>query len=240
MRTTRSDGQKRREEILDAALECFAKQGVFATGIEDIRKRAKASPSSIYHLFGGIEPILLGLLERTFARLFGHLAAHVTLTTSAHAAVTMLVGAHVDWVLAHPVEARVMYQAMAAEGSRKVMVPLARTKAELLRPVVVHLQRFVAAGELPSWDPFVFDVVVLGVAHESCRRRLAGAPLDDAWMRTELPSMAWASVRDQLDKRGAVPASAGAAPSPDGKRPSKPRTPSKTRGKAAAASSSDR
>lgn len=195
MRSTRTDGRQRREAILDAALECFAKRGVVGTGIEEIRKRAKASPSSVYHLFGGLEEILLALLERTFERLFEHIAAQVTATRTARSAVEALVSAHVDWVLSHPTEARVMYQAMTLESSRKVTAPLAKRKAELLVPIVSHLGAFIAKGTLPAWSPLVFDVVVLGTAHEACRRFLAGAPLEEAWLRTALPEMAWAAVR---------------------------------------------
>lgn len=197
----RSDGQARSDAILDAALESFGKNGVVATGIEDIRKRAKASPSSVYHLFGGLEGILLALLTRTFARLFAEIAAQVTKTKTAEAAVKALVRAQVDWVLANPLEARVMYQAMALEASPKVMKPLAEKKAELLAPVVAHLQTFIEKRELPNWNPLVFDVVLLGVTHEASRRYLAGAPIDPAWMRRELPRLAWTS----LPKPGGTP-----------------------------------
>lgn len=190
----RSDGQARAEIILDAALECFATRGVFATGIEDIRKLAQASPSSMYHLFGGLEGILLALLVRTFTRLFAELAARVTPTKTAEAAVKALVLGQVEWVLAHPAEARVMYQAMSAEGSPAVMKPLAEKKAALLAPVVAHFGAFIRAGTLPPWSPLAFDVVLLGATHEAARRYLAGAPIDAAWMRGELPRLAWASL----------------------------------------------
>ncbi len=190
----RSDGQARSDAILDAALECFAKNGVFATGIEDIRKRAKASPSSVYHLFGGIEGILLALLVRTFTRLFAELAAAVTKTKTAEAAVKALVRGQVEWVLANPLEARVMYQAMTVESSPTVMKPLSEKKAELLMPLAMHFSTFMERRELPRWDPLTFDVVVLGVTHEAARRFLNGAPLDPAWMKRELPRLAWASL----------------------------------------------
>jgi AcrR family transcriptional regulator len=193
----RSDGARRREAILDAALACFAKRGVAATGIEDIRLKAKASPSSVYHHFGGLDGVVLALLERTFARLFSTLAERVTCTRTARAAVLALVEAHLDWVLENPVEARVMYQAMSLELGGKVTGPLAKKKAELLAPVVAHLLAFVEKGALPRWSPLHFDVVILGVAHEACRRHLAGAPIEAIWMRETLPALAWEAVRKQ-------------------------------------------
>ena len=42
-------GERRRTEILDAALRCFDHQGITATTIEDIRAESGASIGSIYH-----------------------------------------------------------------------------------------------------------------------------------------------------------------------------------------------
>lgn len=190
----RSDGAARREEILDAALAVFGKRGALGAGIEEIRKQAQASPSSIYHHFGGMETITLALLERTFARLFGHLAARVTPTKTARACVEALVLGQVDWVLENPVEARVMYQLMTLEMSGAVSTTLTTRKAELLAPVVAHFAGFIERGRLPAWSPLMFDVVLLGVAHESCRRHLSGASIEPDWMRTELPRLAWRSI----------------------------------------------
>ena len=194
MQRTRTDGAKRREALLDAALKCFVKRGVLETGIEDIRKAAKASPSSVYHQFGGISDVTLALLIRTFTRLFGHLALRVTATTKAKDAVLALVDGHLEWVMQNRDEARFMYQAMSLEMSPRVSVPLAKSKAALLAPVVEHFAIFIAKGTLPAWSPLHFDVVLLGVTHEACRRFLAGAPLDPAWMHAELPRRAWRSL----------------------------------------------
>jgi AcrR family transcriptional regulator len=51
MPAARQNGVARRQALLDAALQCFAERGMLRTGIEDVRKAAGASPSSVYHLF---------------------------------------------------------------------------------------------------------------------------------------------------------------------------------------------
>ncbi|XXF79989.1 TetR/AcrR family transcriptional regulator [Myxococcaceae bacterium GXIMD 01537] len=186
---------KRRDALLDAALRCFARRGVLGTGIEDIRREAKASPSSVYHQFAGLQPLTLALLTRTFERLFAHLAARVTATATAEEAVVALVDGHLEWILGHPDEGRFMYQATALEFEAGAAQELQARKAEFLAPVVLHLSRFISEGALPPWPPLMFDVVLLGPSHESCRRFLAGAPLDPAWMRAALPRLAWQSVR---------------------------------------------
>jgi AcrR family transcriptional regulator len=189
------DGVRRREAILDAALECFAKRGVMATGIEDIRKRARASPSSVYHQFKGVEDVTLALLARTFERLFAHLAERVGAARSAKRAVMALADAHIEWVLANQAEARVMYQAMSLEMSSRAAAWLSARKTELMAPLAQRFGAFMDKGLLPRWPALQLDVVALGASHEACRRLLAGAPLDPAWMRATLPALAWAAVR---------------------------------------------
>ncbi|WP_224243348.1 TetR/AcrR family transcriptional regulator [Hyalangium gracile] len=197
MEPARRDGLKRRDALLDAALRCFVRQGVLGTGIEEIRREAGASPSSVYHLFDGLPGLILALLMRTFERLFAHLAERVQPTARAEDAVVALVDGHLEWILGHPEEGRFMYQATAIEfgADAEAIQALQARKAELLAPVVLHLSRFIAEGKLPPWSPLAFDVVLLGPSHEACRRFLAGAPLDPEWMRATLPGLAWQSVK---------------------------------------------
>jgi AcrR family transcriptional regulator len=192
---------KRRDALLDAALRCFVKRGGLGTGIEEIRRAAGASPSSVYHLFDGLPDITLALLTRTFERLFAHLAARVTPTATAEEAVVALVEGHLEWILGHPDEGRFMYQATALEFEAQAAEALQARKAELLAPGVLHMGRFIAQGKLPPWPPLLFDVVLLGPSHEACRRFLAGAPLDPEWMRATLPSLAWQSVKLRQQRR---------------------------------------
>jgi hypothetical protein len=130
----------------------------------------------------------------TSAMLFAHLAARVTATCDARAAVLALVDGHLDWVVRNRREARFMYQAMALELGGDRRGTLAAAKAAQLAPVVAHLGRFIAAGALPPWSPLVFDLVLLGPSHEACRRYLAGGDVDPAWMRSALPELAWRCV----------------------------------------------
>jgi AcrR family transcriptional regulator len=190
MASRRSDGAKRRDELLDAALRCFVERGIFETGIEEIRKAAGASPSSVYHLFDGRAGLICALLARTFERALQHLAERVWVTSSVQEAVWALVDGHLEWVLAHRDEARFMYQAMALELDGEGRAELLVRKDELRRPIYQHLQRFVDAGELPPWPPAQLEIVLLGPSHEACRQLLAGAPLDPGWLRETLPRLA--------------------------------------------------
>jgi len=92
-----------------------------------------------------------------------------------------------------------MYQAMTLErpGLRpEARKQLAAAKSASLQPVVAHFQVFIDRGEIPAWPPAKLDVVLLGVAHESLRRWLAGATeLAPETLRKELPTLAWKSIR---------------------------------------------
>lgn len=194
----RLDGERRRDEILDAALHCFAQRGVLGVGIEEIRKRAGASPSSVYNLFTDLDGIVLALLIRIFDELFAALAARVTRTRTARGAVRTLVDAHLQWIAAHPAAGRFMYQAMTLEGAglrAQARRQLVAAKAVALQPIVAHLSRFVARGELPAWPAALLDVVLLGPSHEALRRWLAGADeLAPTQLRRLLPDLAWDSL----------------------------------------------
>lgn len=191
MVATRRDGMQRRDALLDAALRCFGERGVLATGIEDIRRAAGASPSSVYHLFGGLAGIVEALLIRTFERSIGHLVARLDGVATASAAtaadaVRALVDGHLEWVAEHPDEARFMYQAMAVELAGDSRAAVLAAKEQLKRPLVDRLAHF----DLPAWPPLTIEFVLLGPAHEACRRYLAGEDVDLDRLRAQLPELA--------------------------------------------------
>lgn len=67
----------RRENILDAALKCFARSGFHATTMQDICKGAGVSPGAVYVYFASKEDLIAGLCERDraeFAERFSKLA----------------------------------------------------------------------------------------------------------------------------------------------------------------------
>jgi TetR/AcrR family transcriptional regulator, repressor for uid operon len=54
----------RREHILDAAEQCFARAGFHATTMQDICKEALVSPGALYVYFTSKEDLIAGLCER--------------------------------------------------------------------------------------------------------------------------------------------------------------------------------
>lgn len=194
MVASRKNGAQRRDAILDAALDCFVQRGVLATGIEDIRKAAKASPSSIYHQFDGISDIMVALVERIAGSQYTHMAEAVASAHSFEGAVRGLVEAMLAWTFAHEKEARFMYQAFAAElgPERKVIEAAKHARRATLDAA---LAKWTAGTPLARWSHLELSVMLLGAAHQACRVYLAGQPMDRAWMTSTLPGLAWNAVK---------------------------------------------
>ncbi|AUX38893.1 TetR family transcriptional regulator [Sorangium cellulosum] len=234
MAVARQSGVARREALLDAALRCFAERGLLRTGIEDVRKAAGASPSSVYHLFEDFPALVAALLERTFERMAGYMTARVLAERTARAAVRTLVEAHLTWVFDHEAEARFMYQALALELDGHHRAALRDTKARLKAEMMAHMTElgvFSGAGSSGSSgsSEVMFDVVLLGPAHQACRVYLsASGAVDPAWMRAMLPELACGALAAvepaaRAARRGRRGAGAEPAQKPGGRRKSKAR-----------------
>ncbi|KYF75376.1 hypothetical protein BE18_12600 [Sorangium cellulosum] len=207
MAVARQSGVARREALLDAALRCFEQRGLLRTGIEDVRKEAGASPSSVYHLFEDFPALVAALLERTFERLLGDVTARVRAARTARSAVRALVSAHLTWVLDHEAEARFMYQALALELDGHHRAALRETKARLKAEMTAHLAELGVLSGGRSSEVMV-DVVLLGPAHQACRAYFsAPGAVDPAWMKATLPDLACAALATLAPKeRGSPPA----------------------------------
>ena len=193
----------RREALLDAALVCFEERGLVRTGIEDIRKAAGASPSSVYHLFKGLPELIAALLERTFVRRYAEVSAKVLKARTAKTAVFALVEAHLAWVFAHPGEARFMYQALALDLDGAYREELRVTKEQLKAGMLAHLTTLGVSAEHAGAEGML-DVILLGMTHQACRVWLMSPEyVDKKWMKKMLPELAWQVARGVgVKKRG--------------------------------------
>jgi TetR/AcrR family transcriptional repressor of mexJK operon len=68
----------RRQQILDAALDLFARKGFKGASIKELAKAAGVSPGLIYWYFQDKEGLFAALLEHQIADAFEHVDEHVT------------------------------------------------------------------------------------------------------------------------------------------------------------------
>lgn len=191
---TRKNGVQRRDELLDAALRCFSASSITEVGIDEIRKAAGASASSVYHQFKGLNGLIAALLIRTFEREYGELERAVLPCTTAKEAIYALIEAQLKWVHAHRQEARFMFQALALELAGKERKEIERAKQSFKKKYQTHLAKLAAADGLPDWSPAQLELIVAAPTMASCRRYCAGHAVDWEWMHATLPEVAWRCV----------------------------------------------
>lgn len=197
---TRKRGKQQRglatmERVLDAALDCFARTGVYATRIEDLAEKAEVSVGSLYHHFGGRERVALLLYRRCMQSLMGEIWAGVQKHAEARAGVRALVRTYVQWVAAHPDAARYIYAAAAQAELVAARDELVDFKRELVSPFVRWFQAHIDSGAIVDLPPALMEVVVIGPAAEWARRWLAQGPgLDLPTALRTLPDTVWRSI----------------------------------------------
>jgi AcrR family transcriptional regulator len=93
---------KRRDQILGAAAELFARHGYQAVGIDDIGAAVGVSGPALYYYFSGKEQLLAELLLPRSERLLAEAGALVSTGGDPVSTLRALVQFHIDFVLDHP------------------------------------------------------------------------------------------------------------------------------------------
>ncbi len=186
----------RRQDILDAALACFAASGLEALSIDLVRQRCGASVGSIYHHFGSKEGIIAALFFDILQEQSRSLQSRLDASHDVRSGVQALVLGYLDWVVAHPQRARFLFQARAvvAGGPRAPeLAEHARRRNESLLAWLGPRQR---TGELAAVPCELMPSLVLGPAQSSCRAWLSGntgLPSPTQY-REALATAAWKAV----------------------------------------------
>jgi AcrR family transcriptional regulator len=196
METPRPASEKRKKEILDAALECFAQRGYAATTLDDIRARSGASTGSIYHLFAGKEEIggalYLEGLRAWQAGFRDELRAHAT----AEAGVRAVVGYYLGWIAEQPKLARFILHTRQAELSPSIRDEVRALNRGFFREVKTQLEPLMASGRVRAMPLELFHSVVMGPCLEYARQWLGGiTKVTPADARPHLADAAWAAVK---------------------------------------------
>ncbi len=153
---------ERRQDILDAALECFSTMGYEQTTLADIRQRAGASTGSIYHHFGSKERIAASLYLDGLRQTQDAGIEALLRTRTARTGISALVAAYIDWVVAHPAFASFLFDMRHAPFIDEEE----RTIGDLNVAVHEQARRWfadrVAAGEIPELEPAMRSALVFG------------------------------------------------------------------------------
>ncbi len=180
--------------ILETAARLFAEGGLPAVTIRAVSATAEASTGSIYHRFGDRSGILVALCLDAFAEGTAALRAALEADPPAEQGLPALVTGWIDWVMARPDQARLIYEIPVSADIEARREELAAQKGPLFAPIYAWVAREVRAGRLRPLPGWAWDPVVFGPVHELCRRWLADRRHPLAEGRAEIAEAVWRAV----------------------------------------------
>jgi AcrR family transcriptional regulator len=154
--------RRRRQAILDAALECFSTIGYDQTTLADIRRKAGASTGSIYHHFGSKERIAASLYLDGLRQTQEAGLAALLHTRTARTGIGAQVGAYIDWVVDDPALATFLFAMRRAPFLDDDEPAIAALNTDTHERAARWLADRVAAGELPDLEPAMRWALVYG------------------------------------------------------------------------------
>jgi AcrR family transcriptional regulator len=182
-----------RAAILDAALRCYARRGVLATTIDDVRAESGASTGSLYHFFGGKRELAAAVYADGLGRYQTAFAAELERHAGAEAGIRAAVAFHLAWCVASPDLARLLSAPRDAAAEEAV----AALNREFFAAVRAWLTPHIESGAVRDAGLDVTHALWLGPSQEYLRHRLARrtpVPIP-ARDRTALADAAWAGLR---------------------------------------------
>ena len=191
-----------RTALLNAARAKLAEKGFATTSMDEIRRAAEVSNGSLFHHFPTKNALARALY---IAALHDYQAAQTAVMAkarSARAGIEGMVAAHIDWVLADRVSARILVElrdSTAVEGDDVDWKVVNQAAFETLR---AWIQRWVDAGEMIAlpfdvWMAVVFAPVLQLTRGWALRPTQKVAPA----VRRALADAAWAAVEKGSKER---------------------------------------
>lgn len=192
--------RSRRQELLNAALECFDELGYAATTIEVIRDRADASIGSLYHHFDGKQSLANVLyLDLLTSYQSGFLQALRGASTAEDGIVTV-VKHHLGWAENRPDAARFLLEQSHLERILSGADELPATNRQFYAGVETWFRDRIGEGTIRPLSADLFYALWLGPAQEFSRQFLSGRSrsrptivsgvlADAAWQSLKSPSI---------------------------------------------------
>ena len=89
--------ETRRQEIIDAARECFLRSGFHQTTTDEICQEAAITPGGLYHYFGSKEEIISAVIEDSARTTVADLSSTATASGDLRSAVQALTSLFFEW-----------------------------------------------------------------------------------------------------------------------------------------------
>jgi AcrR family transcriptional regulator len=173
----------RREQILDAAFNTFAKRGYRDTAVDDIAEAADTSKGGVYFHFATKEAIFRELMRTTADRLAAKVDRAVASETEPIAKAEVALHTVLATFAGHRTMARLLFLDALGAG-RAFNVETNELHDRFARLIAGYLDEAIADGSIPAIDTAVTGVAWFGALNEVVARwLLADEPgrLEDAY-----------------------------------------------------------
>lgn len=165
---------KRRQQIIQAALACFIKNGVTDTSIADICKLAGASIGSVYHHFKSKELLAASVYLEGIQNYQQGYLAELEKRDNAQDGITAVVHYHLSWVIDHPDWSRYLFKERHAAFMGRAEEEFNRLNLVFLRQASNWFRTHIDAGKLKKLPPDIFTSILMGPCQEFARHYLFG------------------------------------------------------------------
>lgn len=171
-------GPELRPRLLDAALACYARQGIAATTLRDIATRAEVTPALLHYYFGDGQQLRDAVVAERLLPALGVLHARLAAAGPGMAdLVRAFVDGVADVVARHPWLPPLWVREVLSEGGALRALLAERIAPTMVQALAGRLAEARAAGELnPGLDPRLVVVSLIGLTLFPA----AGAPI---WRR---------------------------------------------------------
>jgi AcrR family transcriptional regulator len=189
-----------RQKLLQAAAQVFLAHGLGGASMDLVRQQAGVSNGSLYHHFPTKSQLADALYAQTLRDFHAVLMQPILGRASARSGVKGMVRAFTDWVVAHPVQARLLHELRRSGELAGGPGEWERANAEGFDVLRRWVEAKVEAGEMRAMPFAVWSAVVFSPCIALTPHWLAQDPPQvPAKVRTALEHAAWAAVAVEGD-----------------------------------------
>jgi len=171
-RKPRTETGQRRRQIIEAALACFAQNGVIETTMEEIQLKAGVSNGSLYHHFKSKDQLVAAVYLEGILDYQNGLLEQVTKQAEARDGILALVGFHLGWVNEYPEWSAYLFQSRSDDFSTEVHRSIAAANQGFFTELESYFQPFVETGILKNTPPFIRLSLLLGPCQQCAQLML--------------------------------------------------------------------
>lgn len=189
--SSRLPAAERREQLLDVAIQVFARQGFHQTSMNEVADAAGVTKPVLYQHFASKRALYAQLLEVVSARLLDAIVAATSTADGPHQQVEHGLRAYFRFVDQHPAE----YQVMFGGGTRRDP-EFARLATELERGIAEVIAELIQVEGMDHGGRVLLAHGIVGLAEGTTRHwRHDQVPTDPDEVAARVADLAWRGLR---------------------------------------------